>query len=115
MFKKTATLAVMALISISVSIPVVEAGVGGCGPRSGVGGCLPGGSGTWTLSAPTVDTQVSETPRPIEDFLPVYVRIMSRIVFGRPGTTPAPAPAGDNTTLGVGGCGPRAGVGGCKL
>ncbi len=112
MLKRIATLAVMALITTAVSIPV-EAGVGGCSPRAGVGGC-----GGWWLSTPTVETEIDSpgTYQVIEEALPVHIRILARLMFGRTGANPAPAPVdSDTTTLGVGGCTPRAGVGGCKF
>ena len=115
MLKKIMVLASMAL-AVAMVVTPVEAGVGGCGPRSGVGGCRPG----WQATAYNVpEVQSPSILDRMGGALPLQVRILLKGLLS-PTTSPASQPMvvaqpGTATIEGVGGCGPRRGVGGCRL
>ncbi len=112
MGKKLAILMAVAVIAVMVSEPAM-AGVGGCGPRNGVGGC-------WMV---TTNTRVATSPTLLESLdgaLPVQMTAFLRAMFGQGhGQHQGQSlPQQDDplvTDTGVGGCGPRIGVGGCWL
>ena len=117
MLKRVMVLAFMTLAAALVVAPV-EAGVGGCGPRGGVGGCGPGGWMATVYIAPETRETPSFLDR-LDTVLPLQVRILLRGLLN-PTTSPATQPVvieqpGTTTIEGVGGCGPRRGVGGCKF
>jgi len=109
MGKKLAVLMAVAVVAVLVSQPAV-AGVGGCGARIGVGGC-------WQAN---VNTKVTTTPSLLDTLdgaLPVQMTSLLKAMFGRTNADQK-GPQQDDpiaTDSGVGGCGPRIGVGGCWL
>ena len=100
MTKRIASLALMALVMVAVSQPALA------GER-----------------IQTVDQSGQAAPsafqRVIENSLPWQATALIRVLIGGPVLTPAEEMVTevsiDTTASGVGGCSPRAGVGGCKL
>jgi hypothetical protein len=101
MTKRIAGLALMALVMVAVSQPALAGERVQNVDRSG-------------QAAPSAFQRI------IESTLPWQATALVRILIGGPVVTPAeqmtPAEVSNDTTVnGVGGCNPRAGVGGCKL
>ena len=102
MTKRIAGVALMALVMVAVSQPALA------------------GSRQIQNVNQTEQTSPSAFQRLVENSLPYQFSALVRILIGGPVATPAeqmtPATTSiDTTANGVGGCSPRAGVGGCKL
>lgn len=101
MTKRIAGLALMALVMVAVSQPALA------GERI-------------QNADQTGQAAPSAFQRILENSLPWQATALVRILIGGPVTTPAEQMVPtegfiDTTANGVGGCNPRAGVGGCKL
>ncbi len=103
MTKRIASVALMALIMVAVSQPA-----------------LAGGRPIQNVDR-TGQTAPSTFDRILDSALPWQASVLVRILIGGPVVTPAEEgmnpeqPSFETTANGVGGCSPRAGVGGCKL